>query len=119
MEASTVASAEETDFSEEELDLFEEWFEEGVEVTDNCRYSAWVAHFHPTSSAASHVWMREFQSTGVSSYFPYPTRPSKVPTVHPKSCGRVLTSQENIAVIEEKRITKEQMQKRKGRKKTS
>ena len=37
------------EFSEEELDLFEEWFEEGTEVTDDGRYNAWLARFYPTS----------------------------------------------------------------------
>ena len=43
------------EFSEEELDLFEKWLEEGTEVTDDGRYNAWLARFHPTSLSASRV----------------------------------------------------------------
>ena len=91
---SSIDSKEE--LRDEQLELFEKWYNEGIEMTDNSEYNAWLAQFHPMSPAASHVWMRDYQSTGVSSYLSYPSPLCKVPTVHPKSCGRVLTSQENI-----------------------
>ncbi len=90
------------EFSEEEVDLFEEWFQEGLNVANDDRYSTWLSCFHPTSSAASHVWMRPVQSTGISRFLSYPTPPSKLPTFNPKTCGRVLTSQENLDKMEEK-----------------
>ena len=73
---------------------------------DEC-YNAWLAHFHP-SSIASHVWKRDFQSTGVSKCLSYPTPPCKVPTFHIKSCGRILTSLEKLAMLEEKRSAEEE-----------
>lgn len=104
-------------FRDEEVKLFKKWYEESVEVTDNSRYSAWLARFHPMSPAASHVWMRDYQSTAVSTYLSYPSPLYKLPTIQPKSCGRVLTSQENIDMIEEKRLAKEKKQREKEEKK--
>ena len=108
IDTSTDMNSMEFEFSEEELDLFEEWFEEGTEVTDDGHYNAWLARFHPTSPPASHVWMRDFQSTCVSKFLSYPTPPSKIPTLNPKACGRVLTSHENILIVKEKRKAKEE-----------
>ena len=108
MNTLTDMNSMEFEFSEEELDLFEEWFEEGTEVTDDGRYNAWLARFYPTSPPASRVWMRDFQSTCVSKFLSYPTPPSKIPTLNPKACGRVLTSHENILIVKEKRKAKEE-----------
>ena len=87
-------------------------------MTDNDRYNTWLAQNHPTSPAAFHVWMRPLQSTAISELLSYPENlPLKPPTVNPKSCGRVLTSQENLLILEEKRLAKEGKQREKEAKK--
>ena len=116
MDTSTDMNSMEFEFSEEELDLFEEWFEEGTEVTDDGRYNAWLARFYPTSLPASRVWMRDFHSTCVSKFRSYPAPPSKIPTLNPKACGRVLTSHENILIVKEKRKAKEEKESEEERK---
>ena len=60
------SEAREQDFSDRELALFEYWYDEGHDITDNDRYNTWLAQSHPTSPAASHVWMWPLQSTGIS-----------------------------------------------------
>ena len=67
--------ARKQDFDDRELALFEYWYDKGHDVTDNDRYSTWLAQSHPTSPAASHVWMRPLQSTGVSELLTYPSPP--------------------------------------------
>ena len=46
-------------------------------------------------------------STAVSRFLETPTHPSKYPTKNPKSCGRVLTSLENMQKMEEKELEKQ------------
>jgi len=41
----------------------------------------------------------------------FPDAPHKIPTAKPKSCGRVLTSQENMDMITEKVEAKRQVEK--------
>ena len=55
----------------------------------NDRYSSWLAQHHPTSPAASHVWMQPLQSSRVGELLTYPTPRSQAPTLNPKSCGRI------------------------------
>ena len=107
------SEAREQDFGDRELALFEYWYDKGHDITDNDRYNTWLAQSHPTSPAASHVWMRPLQSTGISKLLTYPTPPSQAPTLNPKSCGRVLTSQENLLLLEEKKLAKEEKQREK------
>ena len=107
------SEAREQDFSDHELALFEHWYDEGHDITDNERYNTWLAQSHPTSPAASHVWMQPLQSTGISELLSYPEPPSRVPTLNPKSCGRVLTSQENLLILEEKKLAKEEKEREK------
>ncbi|ORU94054.1 MAG: hypothetical protein A6F71_09150 [Cycloclasticus sp. symbiont of Poecilosclerida sp. M] len=46
----------------------------------------------------------------ISKFLSIPIKPSKIPTKHPKSCGRVLTSKENLEIIEEKQRLKQEAQ---------
>ena len=107
------SEAREQDFSDHELTLFEHWYDEGHDITDNDRYNTWLAQSHPTSPAASHVWMQPLHSTGISELLSYPEPPSRAPTLNPKSCGRVLTSQENLLILEEKKLAKEEKEREK------
>ena len=111
------SEAREQDFGDRELALFEYWYNEELDVSDNDRYNTWLAENHPSSPAASHVWMRPLQSTGISELLSYPTPPSQVPTLKPKSCGRVLTSHENLLLLEENKLAKEEKQREKEAKK--
>ena len=89
----------------------------GHDITDNDRYNTWLAQSHPTSPAASHVWMWPLQSTGICELLSYPEPPSQAPTLNPKSCGRVLTSQKNMLILEAKKVAKEEKQREKEFKK--
>ena len=53
-----------------------------------------------------HVWLQPLQSTAVSKFLQYPSPPSRLPTFNPKSCGRVLTSSENLELLLEKEKAK-------------
>ena len=75
------------DFSDHELALSEHWYDEGHDITNNDRSNTWLAQSHPTSPAASHVWMQPLQSTGISELLSYPEPPFRAPTLNPKSCG--------------------------------
>ena len=46
--------------------------------------------------------MKPLCSTGVQQFLSVPEAPHKIPTVNPKSCGRVLTSQENMDMLTKK-----------------
>ena len=47
----------------------------------------------------------------MSSFLSYPSPPARVESFKPKSCGRVLTSSENLAIMEEKEREKKEKQK--------
>ena len=96
---SSLIVAGELEFTEQELAFFEMWLQEGSDVTDNYHYSAWLAHFHPTAMAASHVWMQGMQSTGISWLLPYPTPPARLTINRQKSDGRVVTNYENLVLL--------------------
>ena len=118
MKSSFEICGEEVAFTKEELAVFEKWFDNGDNVTDNSRYSLWLSNFHPMSSAAaSHVWMQCKQSSGLSKLLSLPAPPCKRPTVKPKSCGRVLTSHENLVLLDEKQRAKEEAEKEKQERK--
>ena len=46
-------------------------------------------------------------SASISKFLYYPPPPSQLPTLKPKSSGRVLTSAENLKIIENKQQEKE------------
>ena len=100
------------DFSEEELARFETRYENGYDLRDDPRYNSWLRRCHPESA----VWMQplSYGSTAVSQYLHCPSPPSQIPTYKPKSCGRVLTSSENLALLEEKE--REKLEKQKAKK---
>ena len=99
-------------FQSNELEQFEKWYKAGYNVTTNSRYTAWLSTTHP-----EYVWMKPICSTGVEQFLSVPKPPCSIPTVKRKSCGRVLTSQENIDMMNEKEEVKKQAQLEKERKK--
>ena len=58
-------------------------------------------------------------STAISKFLETPTHPSKYPTKNPKSCGRVLTSLENMQKMEEKEIEKQRKLQEKANRKAT
>ena len=67
---------DEKKFSDEEITQFEYyWYDNDCNIDDD-RYNSWLAQCHPTSPAASHVWMQPLQSTGITKF---PSSPSKIP----------------------------------------
>ena len=94
------SDAREQDFSDHELALFEYRYDKEHDITDNDQYNTWLAQSHPISPAVTHVWMRPLQSTRISQLLSYPELPSQTSTLNPKFCGRVLTSQENLLILE-------------------
>ena len=84
-------------FEEQEEKLFQKWYEANSNVTENERYNAWLEKYHP-----EYVWMKPLCSTGVQQFLSVPEAPHKIPTVNLKSCGRVLTSQENMDMLTKK-----------------
>ena len=103
--STTASNTSDENFDSTDVARFSHWFTKGIPIRDNHRYSAWLAKYHPQSAAAAHVWMCPTQT---ESLFKLPPPPSKMPTVHPKSCGRVLTSWESIQQLEQKKFAKEQ-----------
>ena len=89
----------------EEQELFEKWYKANSNITTNDRYNAWLKENHP-----DYVWMRPLCSTGVEQFLSLPEPPCSIPVVNPKSCGRVLTSHENIKMLTEKEEAKRKAQ---------
>ena len=87
-------------FTEKEISLFETRYENGHDVPGDDRYRQWLSRTHPENT----VWIQPLGcgSTAVSQFLSYPSPPSQIPIFHPKSCGRVLTSTENLQIMEEK-----------------
>lgn len=105
----------EDQFEDGEHELFEKWFKAGTSITTNDRYNAWLGENH-----SDYVWMKPLCSKGVEQFLSLPQPPSTIPVVKSKSCGRVLTSHENMKVLTEKEEAKkkaqvEQEEKRKAR----
>ena len=61
--------------------------------------------------------LREKRATSVTRFLNTPQHPSKQITKHEKSCGKVLTSLENIKILEAKERQKEELKKEKERRK--
>jgi len=98
-------------FQDNECEQFEKWYEANSNVT-NDRYYAWLIKTHP-----EYVWMKPLCTTGVEQFLTVPQPPCSIPTVKQKSCGRVLTSKENMDMIKEKEEAKKQAQIEKEKKK--
>ena len=90
---------------ESEEKLFEKWYKANANITTNDRYNAWLRENHP-----DYVWMKPLCSTGVEQFLSLPEPPYTIPVVKPKSCGRVLTSDENIKILTEKEEAKKTAQ---------
>ena len=56
------------------------------------------------------MWIKTLCSTGVEQFLSLPQPSYTIPVVKPKSCGRVLTSDENIKVLTEKEEAKKTAQ---------
>ena len=88
-------------FTEEEITLFQTRYENGYDISGDDRYRQWLCKSHPDATLSM-----SFRSTSVRKHLSCPSPPSRIPSVKPKSCGRVLTSVENIKIIEEKERVK-------------
>ena len=99
---------DELDFPEAEISKFEKRYAEGYDLTHDTRYNLWLSRFHPDSPVSQKVWLQPLQTTSVSKFLQYPSPPSKIPVFTPKPCGKVLTSTENLALIREKELAKEE-----------
>lgn len=95
-------------FTEEEITLFERRYENGYDVVGDDRYRQWLCKSHPDTTLSM-----PFMSTSVQKYLRCPPLPSRIPSQKPKSCGRVLTSAENMKIIEEKEKLKKEKEKAK------
>ena len=102
---STEATSTAKQFENSEHELFEKWFKASTNITTNDRYNAWLNKNHP-----EHVWMKPLCSTGVEQFLSLPQPPSAIPVVKPRSCGRVLTSDENMKMLMEKEEAKKKAQ---------
>lgn len=110
-------------FTQSEIKSFQEKFEaETTDLSSNSRYQQWVKMYHPgldiqekkvtcetASSKGDKVLMPAPAST-IKKFFPE-SLPVHVPTDKPKSCGRVLTSSENLKMLKEKEQKKEEERK--------
>ena len=101
------------DFAEEELVKFERRYENGFDLPSDSRYNLWLATHYPDSDLCQRVWLQPVQTTSVSQFLQCPSPPAKIPTFEPKSCGRVLTSADNIALMEEKKRAREEKERAK------
>ena len=83
-------------------------------MTDNAQYNQCLSRFHPES--AVRIESLQYGSTTVSSFLSYPSPPSRIQAFKPKSCGRVLSSSENLLMLEEKEKKKKEKEKAKKKK---
>ena len=60
-----------------------------------------IAKTIPSCSEGEQVLMPAPAST-IEKFFPRPLTPQQIPTLKPKSCGRVLTSTESLKMLKEK-----------------
>ena len=88
-----------------ESELFEKWYKANTNITTNDRYNAWLKDNHPDD-----VWMKPLCSTGGEQFLTFPEPPHTIAVVKPKSCVRVLTSDENIKALTEKEEAKKKAQ---------
>ena len=91
-------------FTEEEVALFETRYENGYDIVGDDRYRQWLSNCHP--EATNLVQPLQFSSATVGKHLSCPLPPSCTLSSKPKSCGRVLTSHENMKIIEEKQEIK-------------
>lgn len=124
-------------FTQSELSLFERKYEDECDLHSNPRYKQWVQAYHPRSRStqgrnpgSSSLQPSKAASKTVSSKTPphyssailarvlkHPTPTIKIPASRPKSSGRVLTSEENLRILEEKERKKQEEAEMKKKKK--
>ena len=97
------------EFTEEEISLFERRYEEGYDLAHDAQYNMWLSRYHPESA----MQPLPLSSSTVSSFLNYPSPPTRAETFKPKSCGRVLTSAENLVIVKEKERKKEEKERKK------
>ena len=107
-ELSQLQDENELEFTESEHSLFERRYARRDELPHDIRYRLWVTTFHPHSPCCKRVSLQQLQTTSVSDFLQHPSPPSRIPVYKPKLCGRVLTSAENLALIQEKELAKEE-----------
>ena len=110
-------------FTESELKSFQERYE--AKTTCDNRYEQWVKMYHPGDNSqqkkVSNVTVTRIDekvlipapASTIEKFFPRPLSPLHLPTVKPKSCGRVLTSTENLKILKEKEQKKEEEKRKK------
>ena len=117
-------------FTQSELKSFQERYQtETANLHGNTRYQHWVKMYHPeqdiqekqiaktipSCSEGEQVLMPAPAST-IEKFFPHPLTPPQIPTLKPKSCGRVLTSTESLKMLKEKEQKKEEQKREKEEK---
>lgn len=121
-------------FSHEELECFEFHYENRIDLVDEPRYGEWLRMYHPDDSFDSpcgHVLLSSSESESEEVHLPlslqpslakflhFPSPPSKIPVFDNKASARVLTSSENIKLLEEKEKAKAEKCKKKQQPKKS
>lgn len=81
---------------------------------DSDTHDAQLVSNHSNLPASDSVWM---QPPHVSKYLQYPSPLTRQMTYQPKSCGRVLTSTENLAIIADKEKVKNDKERMKAERK--
>ena len=101
----TEAANSEEQFQKNEEELFKKWYKTTTSIATNDQYNSWLKKNHP-----EYVWMKPLCSTRVEQFLSFPQPPSAIPVVKSKSCGRVLTSHENVKMLLEKEEAKKKAQ---------
>lgn len=92
-------------FTEEEVALFERRYENGYDMVGDSRYREWLCKSHPNTTL-----LMPFTSKSVQRYLDCP---ACIGNHKLKSCGRALTSVENMKIIAEKEKLKKQKEEEK------
>lgn len=107
-------------FSKAEEELFQKRYTEGYDLTGDIRYNEWLQVAHPDATIVARLptvsqgtlvqfqpgmstFTRPSESVGqLSRFLKHPTPPTRKYTSRAKTSSRVLTSVENLKLIEEK-----------------
>ena len=95
-------------FSEEEMIRYQRRFEEGYDIPDE-RYEMWLKLYHPVvreSTPLEDVTIHLSHSSSMSQILSQKSLEIKVPDTSHKTTARVLTSIENLQILEERRKRK-------------
>ena len=104
VESPAINSDLDVSFTDEEVTLFQTRYENGYDIAGDDRYTQWLSMYHP--GAVQSIQPLSYASSSVRKYASLPPPPSRIPSIRPKSCGRVLTSAEYMKIMEEKERVK-------------